>query len=340
MASPYLQPDENRDLGFGSVLARESRTRLMNRDGSYNVVREGMHPLESLSLYHFLLTVTWPRFLGLVCAAYVLANAFFGLLFTLCGPGALSGTHGVTFGQRYAESFFFSVHTFATIGYGSVAPASMAANLVVTVEALVGLLVFALATGVVFSRFSRPVARIIFSRDAVVAPYRGVTAFQFRMVNGRSNQIIEMRAKLTMNRLRPDGSGAREFHELALERDHVPLLPMSWTLVHPIDPTSPLYGVTDEGLRQSDAEFFILLTGIDETFAQAVHARSSYKPDEVVWGARFTSILHTTQGGMMAINVGRIHEIERVELPGAPASPPRLAASTLALAATEDGAEA
>jgi inward rectifier potassium channel len=328
--SPFVRGDDDRDLGFGPVVARESRTRLMNRDGTYNVVREGMPRLESLNLYHYLLTVSWPRFLALTAATYLLANAVFAALYVLCGNGALSGVRAATAGARYPAAFFFSVHTFATIGYGSIAPLSLAANLLVTVESLVGLLGFAVATGVVFSRFSRPVARIIFSECAVIAPYRGITAFQFRLVNRRSNQIIEMRARLTMNRLRGDGGGAREFFELALERDHVPLLPTSWTIVHPIDATSPLHGVTEQELRASDAEFFILLTGVDETFAQQVHARSSYKPAEIVWGARFTSIIRPTPSGGLAIDIGHIHEMEPAPLPAGsvPAQPHAKAALT------------
>jgi inward rectifier potassium channel len=336
--SPFVQADESRDLGFGSVLAQESRTRLMNHDGSYNVVREGLHPLESLSLYHYLLTVTWPRFLALTAATYLLANAFFAALFVLCGPGAVRGMDGHTPFEHYLSAFFFSVHTFATIGYGSMAPAGLGANLLVTGESLVGLLGFAVATGVVFARFSRPVARIIFSRSALIAPYRGISAFQFRIVNGRSNQIIELEATLTLNKLKSDGSGAREFFELALERDHVALLPMTWTLVHPIDQGSPLFGMSEEELRDSDAEFFILLTGIDETFAQQVHARSSYKPTEIVWGARFASILHRAPGGAMAVNVARIHEIEHVDLP-APHARPALALPPVEVASA-DGTEA
>jgi inward rectifier potassium channel len=324
--SRYLTADEDRDLGFGPALARASRTRLMNRDGSYNVVREGVPRLASLNLYHYLLTVTWPRFLVMMSVAYLLANAFFACLYVLAGDSALTGTAAHTTGDRYITAFFFSVHTFATIGYGSITPANLAANLIVTVEALVGLLGFAVATGVVFSRVARPVARIVYSQNAIIAPYRGITAFEFRLVNGRSTQIIEMNARLTMNRLKADGTGAREFFELALERDHVPLLPMSWTIVHPIDETSPLYGVTEEQMRGSDAEFFILLTGVDETFAQQVHSRRSYKPDEIVWGATFTSIMHATESGAVAINVARIHEMTPAALTPAPAAPRKVEA--------------
>ena len=315
MPSRFLTSDENRDLGFGPALASASRTRLMNRDGSYNVVREGLPPLASLNLYHYLLTVSWPRFLAMASAAYLLVNALFASLYVAAGDGALGGIGVQGVGDRYLAAFFFSVHTFATIGYGSITPVSLAANVIVTVESLVGLLGFAVGTGVVFSRFSRPTARIVFSRRAIIAPYRGITAFEFRLVNGRSSQIIEMHARLTMNRLKPDGSGAREFFELELEREHVPLLPMSWTIVHPIDERSPLYGVTEEQMRASDAEFFILLTGVDETFAQQVHARRSYKPEELEWGARFTSIMRTTESGTVAIDVSRIDERTPAELP-------------------------
>jgi inward rectifier potassium channel len=313
--SRFLSTDETRDLGFGPALANASRTRLMNRDGSYNVVREGLSPLASLNLYHYLLTVSWPRFLAMASTAYLLVNGFFAVLYVLAGEGALGGVHTHAAGDRYLAAFFFSVHTFATIGYGSITPVTLAANLIVTVESLVGLLGFAVGTGVVFSRFSRPTARILFSRRAIIAPYRGITAFEFRLVNGRSSQIIEMHARLTMNRLKSDGSAGREFFELELEREHVPLLPMSWTIVHPIDERSPLYGVTEEQLHDSDAEFFILLTGVDETFAQQVHARRSYKPDEVEWGARFTTIMRTTESGVVAIDVSRIDERTPAELP-------------------------
>jgi inward rectifier potassium channel len=315
MAKMERSEDPNRDLGFGAVVARESRQRLLNRDGSFNVVREGLSPLASMSLYHDLLSLSWPRYLGLIVLFYLATNATFAAAFLACGPGALSGTSAVTLHGRYAEAFFFSVHTFATIGYGSMSPRSTAANVLVSVESLVGLLGFALATGILFSRFSRPTAHILYSKRAVIAPYRGITAFEFRVANARSNQIIELEARLLLS-WHPPGMVDRDFYRLKLERSKVEFFPLSWTIVHPIDDGSPLWGATPEQLRAGNAEFLILLTGIDETFSQSVHSRSSYKPDEVTWGARFVNIFNPARpDGVQSIDIGRLDEIEPAPLP-------------------------
>jgi inward rectifier potassium channel len=321
MATERQREELNRDLGFGSVVAQESGKRLLNRDGSFNVIREGLRFFASWSPYHYLLTVSWPRFLGLVAAAYLGANAFFGCLFFALGSGALSGADGTGLGSRFLQSFFFSVQTFATIGYGSVSPVGVAANLVVTLESLVGLLGFALATGLLFARFSRPTANILLSESAIIAPYRGITAFEFRIANARQNQLIEVQAKVLYAGFR-DGRGTRDFVALPLERDRVAFFPLAWTIVHPIDSSSPLFGLTREDLLAADAEFLVLLSGIDETFAQTVHARSSYKADEIVWGARFTNLFQPPKNGVLSIDIGRLHEIERAALPELPASSP------------------
>jgi inward rectifier potassium channel len=306
--------DPNRDLGFGSVVAGESRQRLLNKDGTFNVVREGLGPLASLSVYHDLLTITWPRFLGLIAAFYLVVNALFAAGYEACGPGAISGATAVSPGGRFLEAFFFSVHTFATIGYGTMSPRSLAANFLVILESLVGLLGFALATGILFARFSRPTASILFSRHALIAPYRGITAFEFRIANARSNQIIELQAKLLLSWFRP-GAVSRDFVNLRLEREKVVFFPLSWTIVHPIDEASPLWGVTAEQLTATEAEFLILLTGIDETFSQQVHTRSSYKADEVIWGARFTNLFNPpTPSGVLSIDIGRLDNIEPAAL--------------------------
>jgi len=300
---------EIRDLGFGTAVAGESRQRLLNRDGSFNVARRGLRLSSSLSLYHLLLTTTWTRFMGLVVGSYVLFNGAFAVAFVVCGPDALSGGGD----PGFARAFFFSVETFSTIGYGVVGPVGMAANLVVTVEALVGLLWLALATGLLFARFSRPTAKVLFSRTAVIAPYRGIEAFEFRIANARSSQLIELQATVMFARFEDVGGRAvRRFYQLALERDTVAFFPLAWTIVHPIDESSPLKGVTREELRECDGEFLVLLSGVEETFAQRVHARSSYKWDEIVWGAKFSDILHHPRGNeAMTIDVGRLHVIER-----------------------------
>ena len=302
------------DLGFGSVVVRESRRRLLNRDGSFNVRREGARFWESLSAYHFLLTISWPRFFAIVVAAFLFTNAVFAVIYVFAGAGALSGVHATTLGGRFAESFFFSVHTLATIGYGTIAPSTLAAHLIVTMETLIGLVGVAVIAGISFGRFSRPVAKIRFSRNAVIAPYRGGRAFMFRIVNQRSNQLVDLQARVLLSRLRRDSATTdREFINLPLERDGVAFFPLSWTIVHPIDAQSPLGDWDAEDFTQCDVEFLVLLNGFEETFSQTVHTRSSYKADEVVWGARFRSMFNPTdEEGVISVDIRKLDEIERV----------------------------
>src|ERR1700682_969206 len=183
MAAEIPSPEPHFDLGFGSVVARENRKPLLNRNGTFNVKREGLGFLESLSAYHHLLTISWRQFLTYIVASYLLVNVLFALLYVVCGPRTLSGLTSMAIGDRFVQAFFFSVDTVATIGYGNIVPATFMAHVLVTVEALVGLLGFSVVAGIVFARFARPVARIVFSRCAVIAPYRDITAFMFRVVN-------------------------------------------------------------------------------------------------------------------------------------------------------------
>lgn len=303
--------DLNRDLGFGSVVSQQSRKRLLNRDGSFNVLREGLSPVTSLSLYHALLTITWPRFLGLIILFYMVINGGFAAAYLACGPGALAGAAATTPADRFLEAFFFSVQTFATIGYGAMSPQSLAAHLLVTLESLVGLLGFALATGLLFARFSRPSARILFSDVALIAPYRGITAFEFRLANARSNELVQVEARVTLSRFRPSGVG-RDFIPLTLERDTVLFFPLAWTVVHPITETSPLYGLRPEDLAASGAEFLVFLTAFDETFSQTVQTRSSYLAEDVIWGASFESVFNPQRDdGVVSIDIGRLNAVKR-----------------------------
>jgi inward rectifier potassium channel len=307
---PAAPEDVPRDLGFGTIVTRESRQRLLNRDGSFNVARTGLRLGNSLSAYHALLTTSWTRFMLLVVASYLVCNALFAVVYVACGPGALVGPGEPGFWR----AFFFSVETFSTIGYGIVGPAGLAANLGVTVEALAGLLWLALATGLLFARFSRPTAKVLFSRSALVAPYRGGTAFEFRIANARSSQLIDLEAKVLFTRFEERrGQLVRRFYALDLERESVVFFPLAWTIVHPIVEGSPLWGLTPDDLEASDAEFLVLLSGIEEAFAQRVHARSSYKWSEVVWGARFADIVHHPSGREpITIDVSRLDIIEPV----------------------------
>lgn len=273
------------DLGFGNVVTRRRGYRLINRDGSFNVrVRRG-NWRRSFFSYHTLLSLSWPRVFALLVAGFLVVNVAFATAYLACGRDALTGDDLLGPGAR---AFFFSVHTLATIGYGNIAPVTFAANLVVVAESIVGLLGLAVATGVVFARFSRPVADIRYSAHAVIAPYRGGTAFEFRVVNGRRNQLINVTAVVMMSRFEGDGvNRQRRFHEMPLERSTVAFFPLNWTIVHPIDDASPLRGWDSRRLLDSEAEFNVLLTAVDETFSQTVHSRTSYTADEVLFDHRF-----------------------------------------------------
>ena len=314
--APRSSPDEqarDRDLGFGSIVSRDSRQRLLNRDGSFNVLRLGLGFLEEFAPYHFLLTVSWSGFLATVVATYVLINVAFAAAYLACGVGALAGSDPSAFGGPFARAFFFSVETFATIGYGQIQPIGEAANLVVTIEALVGLMYQALATGLLFARFTRPTAAVIFSRAAIVAPYNDGQALMFRIVNRRRNEIIQLEAQVLFTAMMPDGRGGtiRRYIPLALERNKVVFFPLSWTVVHPIDGASPLAGITRESMAQAQGEILVLLSGTDQTLEQTVHARSSYRADEITWGARFRSMfLADDAGARVAVDISRVHDIE------------------------------
>ena len=312
--SPPSEPKEEfRDLGFGTEVARGTRRRLLNRDGSFNVSLEGLNPISSLGVYQWLLRISWPEFLLFICLYYVAVNALFAGAYLLCGVDALQTSTGQFANQPFYRAFFFSVDTFATIGYGNIYPVGVAANTLVSVEALLSIVSVALVTGVIFARFSLPSARILYSRNAVVAPYRGRTALEFRIANTRSSQLIDVQVQAILTKIEPapNGSTARKFYELALERQRVVFFPLSWTVVHPIDANSPMWGLTHEDLLAAEAELLVLLIATDETISATVHSRSSYQADEIVWGAKFANMfLRSESEGIIGMNLDRIHEIE------------------------------
>ena len=312
--APVSASEEPKDLGFGTVVGGARQRRLIDRDGSFTSRRVGFPALSYLNGYHALLTISWPRFLAIVSASYAAVNVLFAAAYLLCGPGALGGLAPPAMGGTFLRAFFFSVETFATIGYGHVFPVGAAANWLVTVEAFIGLLFVALLTGLVFARFARPTAAVMFSDVAVIAPYQGKTGFMFRIANARSNQLMELEAKILYSRL--DGQG-RRYDQLKLERTRVVFFPLSWTIVHPIDESSPLWGKTQETFETEDAEFDILMSGIDETFSQQVHARSSYKPSEMVFGRKFSNIYNPVEAdGTITIDISRLSETEDAPLEG------------------------
>lgn len=309
-----LKSEQDRDLGFGDKVARETRLRFLNRDGSFNVQRKGLRATSLLNLYHYLLTMSWSRFLMLVLLLYFLSNVVFGFVYGLLGVGALVDTSELPIENMFLRGFFFSVQTFATIGYGTIHPVGFIPNFLVAIESYYSLLANALITGLVFARFSRPEAKIIFSETMVVAPYRGITGLMFRLVNNRNNQLIELQAQVLYARfVEENGAFVRRFDLLKLERERVSFLPLSWTVVHPINEDSPLFTCSEADLRKADAEIIVILSAIDETFTQTVHTRTSYKTDEIKFGSKFANIYNqTSPDEPITIDVRKLSQIEKV----------------------------
>lgn len=256
--------------------------------------------------YHFLLTMPLGAFFATMGAAYLGVNALFGLVYMVVG-----GVDGVKPGD-FPDAFFFSVQTLGTIGYGSMAPRSYAAQAVVTVESFFGLFNLAIATGLLFARISRPTARVMFSDRAVVALHDGVPTLMFRAANRRRNRIVEAEVSVSLARdgVTLEGSRMRGFENLTTIRSRSPVFILTWQIMHPINDASPLFGETSESLTAQRAEIVVILKGLDETFAQTIHARASYTPEEIIWGARLVDVFSRDASGRPVIDYTRFHDIE------------------------------
>ncbi len=277
------------------------------RDESADVVRRG-DAWNMGDVYHWFQTIPLPVAILACGVLYLLINVVFALLYYWLAPGGVFGVRP----DDFLDAFFFSIQTIATIGYGSMYPTSLAAHLLVTVESVAGIMTFALITGLLFTRFSRPVARIMFSNVAVVAPFEGVPTFAFRMANERGNQILqaEVRATLVREEITKEGQSFRRQHELKLTRNQSSFFGLSWTVMHPIDGTSPLRGASGLTLEETEAEIVVLVSGVDETLHQLVHARFSYSAGEILWDRRFVDVLARLEDGRRLIDLTRFHETE------------------------------
>jgi inward rectifier potassium channel len=302
----------SKELGFGTKLNEE--VRLINPDGSFNVKRIGrrvFHP------YHALITMPWHKFMLLVFLSYLAVNAFFTSLYMLIGVEQLTDIKpNHSFLEKFCEIFYFSCQTFTSVGYGRINPIGIASGIVSSIEALVGLLALALATGLIFARFTRPEAKLIFSKNAIVAPYREGRALMFKFANARSNQLIEVEVQLTLAILVEENEKlVRKFYPLPLENNKVNMFPLSWTIVHPINEVSPLASFMSEKDMQSNGlEVLINIKAFDDSFAQTVYSRYSYKSEEIVWGAKFPTIFYP-ENGTVVFDLSRMDEFLPAELP-------------------------
>jgi inward rectifier potassium channel len=311
---PSQQQRLNQDLGLGGKLSDRTRARLLNRDGTFNVRRNNLSALHPYNIYHTILSLPVPRLLALMAAGYLAMNLLFAALYWLAGADALSPSATSPL-ARFEDCLFFSVQTLATIGYGKLTPNTRVANFLVAIEALIGLLGFAILSAMLFARFARPTAKISFSANALIAPYQGGWALVFRLANLRNHDLTDVHAIASIARwVEENGQRQRRFNQLALERDFIIFMPLHWVIVHPITEASPLHGFTPESLAAADPEIFCLINADDETFAQTVHAKTGYDKNDIVWGARFRD-MYLPDADKVAIDLNRLHDYEPVPAP-------------------------
>lgn len=275
--------------------------------------------------YHLLIVMPWFWFLGLVASGYILLNSLFALAYLL-QPGSVANARP----GNFWDAFFFSIQTMATIGYGVMNPQTDYANVLVAIESWVGLLGVAMGTGIAFARFSRPTARVVFSQVAVVTKFDNIPTLMFRVANKRRNQIIEahIRVALVRDEVNAEGEFIRRVYDMPLVRANNPIFILSWTVMHPLDEYSPLYGATAADLEAAETMLVITLTGIDETVSQTIHARHTYVASEILWHHRFVDILLRKSDGRRYIDYNHFHEVmpsssERIEENGVVSRSPR-----------------
>lgn len=281
------------------LLSRLGHRRL----GPSDVEVLGGHSSVLGDLYHLLLRAPWWADLLAIASVFMSMNLTFGVIYYLCG--------GIKGAQTFGDHFAFSVETTGTIGYGAMYPVSQTAHAVVTIHSLLGVLLVALTTGLLFAKFSVPRARMQFARHAVITMWDGVPSLMFRVGNERASQIIEAVIRVTMVITQHTKEGVMLYRmlDLKLDRERSPALSRSWTVIHRITADSPLYGATPESIEHDEVELWLSITGIDETSAQNLHARFIYEAKQVVWGARHADLLSTRDDGGLTLDIRRFHDL-------------------------------
>lgn len=285
-----------KEFGFGNAAIGKNQ-RIVNKDGSFNVQRTGLPLFQRLSFFHWMINTRWPLFIAIVVAGFFGSNAFYSFIYYfILGPGQFHGMEMHTPLQRYLELFFFSSQTFATVGYGRINPATNAASFVSALDALSGVFYFAIITGLLYGRFSRPVPKVLFSRIGVYAPFKDGHAFMFRLANKLNHQLQNAQVRCIASMIVDiDGKPGRQFYELELERKEIVFFATSWTIVHPVDEKSPFFNMSKEEFDAAEPEFMIQLKVYDQSYSQDTFTNTSYRKEEITWNAVFDKILITNE---------------------------------------------
>lgn len=316
MKSRKFNPDLT--TGFGAR-SSDSGRRFYRKDGEPNVHRKGVPFLDRFSWFHTWLAMKKWKFWFTLTALFTAVSMFFATIYFAIGVESLGGIKSSSSLARFAEAFFFSAQTLTTVGYGHISPNNFLASAVAALEAFLGVLYFALASGLFYGRFSMPRPYLYFSSRAVIGPYKKTgTALMFRLAPYKNNNLTDAEVKLTLAiRVKDGDSEKNEFYSLNVEFNKINVLVLNWTVVHPITEDSPLFGYTMEDLKKIQAEVLVFIKAYDEVFANTVVARTSYIAKEIVFGAKFKPMYHSSPEGTSTIlDLSKLNDYERIELPG------------------------
>lgn len=308
----FKNKNQELEMGFGSK-AYKNKVRFLSREGEVNVRRTGLGFFNNLDIYNWLISATLFRLIGVIIASYIVINLLFAAIYFAVGAeyfGGLDADPNSSF-QQFMGLFFFSAQTITTLGYGHIYPVGNMASIAAAAESLLGLLSFAVATGVLYGRFSRPNAHILYSNNVLISPYKNNTGIMFRIANKKQYELIETEAMVTLAIMNPT-TGKRDFINLNLELSRLNFMTLSWTIVHAIDENSPLFGLSMADMEERDMEIIVLVKAINDTYSQTVYSRCSYKAEDMVENAKFKPLPQTADHmGRITIKVTDIHEYDK-----------------------------
>jgi inward rectifier potassium channel len=301
------------NTGFGTN-ASNYGGRFLTKNGNANVRKDGIGFLESISWYHTMLNIPRWKFLFIVLLFYVLVNLFFAILYYIIGVEHLNGITASNNLEKFGQAYFFSVQTYTTVGYGHINPTGFLASFVSSIEALIGLLTFAIATGLFYGRFSRPSAFVRFSENVIIAPYQDGKALMFRLAPFKNTNLVDAEAKLTVGiSVEENDTVVNKFYTLPLEMERVNALTLSWTIVHPINEESPLYNFTEKDYKNIQGEFLVFFKTFEDMYSSTVVKRTSYLFSEVVYGAKFLPMYtRNSNNDKTVLHLDKLNSFDRV----------------------------
>ncbi len=302
---------EKENTGFSNS-SIHTDTRMINEDGSMNIVKKGLPFWEKYSLYRVLIVTSWTKFFLFILSTYFFTNLFFAVIYYFIGVEHLSGVIYKSSIDAFLECFFFSSQTFTTVGYGRISPTGLGVNIVASLEAFVGVLIIAMFTSLLYGRFSRPVIKLLHSKNAIITNHKDGRALMFRIANAKNSVLSDAEVELRLSILKDDnGTLKRRYFQLNTEISKINLLTLSWTVVHKIDENSPLLGMNKEDLMNTDCEIIVLFRAFEDTFSQNVHSWLSYKNHDIVWDVKFKSVIDY-EDGVVSVDLSNLNHYEKL----------------------------